>query len=208
MHPRLKARNPEHICPFSRAPYAWEPPVPQSHCPDLTWTTDTRSIPRAPRCRLPARARTQWCRFLPSSHKTVFAQTFVTDVMFRTVCVKRAARSVRIHIVRAPNTDRHIIIRAGKHPAILSANAPSSETKPPPTGRILPLADAQRPNPQSVEQSSRKPVFQRDKTPSHWRKRDANRPLSVRKTPVSGGINPLVGLSTSRFLQPVEESSR
>ena len=63
-------------------------------------------------------------------------------------------------------------------------------------------------NPQSVEQSSRKPVFQRDKTPSHWRKRDANRPLSVRKTPVSGGINPLVGLSTSRFLQPVEESTR
>lgn len=116
--------------------------------------------------------------------------------MFRTVCVKRAARSVRIHIVRAPNTDRHIIIRAGKHPAILSANTPSSETKPPPTGRILPLADAQRPNPQSVEQSSRKPVFQRDKTPSHWRKRDANRPLSVRKTPVSGGINPLVGLSS------------
>ena len=63
-----------------------------------------------------------------------------------------------------------------------------------------------------MEQSSRKPVFQRDKTPSHWRKRDANRPLSVRKNssewrnqpvgrpinvpipPAGGGIIPVTDL--------------
>lgn len=113
------------------------------------------------------------------------------------------------HIVRTPNTDCHIIIRAGKHPAILSANAPSSETKPPPTGRILPLADAPT-----------------SKTPSQWNNLPVNQSSSGIKLPVTGGngtqidlsasekipvsgeINPLVDLSTSRFLQPVEESSR
>ena len=86
----------------------------------------------------------------------------------------------RTHIVRTPNTDRHIIIRAGKHPAILSANAPSSETKPPPTGRILPLADAPT-----------------SKTPSQWNNLPVNQSSSGIKLPVTGGNGTQIDLSAS-----------
>ena len=90
----------------------------------------------------------------------------------------------RTHIVRTPNTDRHIIIRAGKHPAILSANAPSSETKPPPTGRILPLADAPT-----------------SKTPSQWNNLPVNQSSSGIKLPVTGGNGTQIDLSASEKLQ-------
>ena len=88
------------------------------------------------------------------------------------------------HIVRTPNTDCHIIIRAGKHPAILSANAPSSETKPPPTGRILPLADAPT-----------------SKTPSQWNNLPVNQSSSGIKLPVTGGNGTQIDLSASEKFQ-------
>lgn len=126
----------------------------------------------------------------------------------------------RTHIVRTPNTDRHIIIRAGKHPAILSANAPSSETKPPPTGRILPLADAPTSKTPSqwnnlpvnqsssgiklpvMEETGRKSTSQRPKNSSEWRNHPGDGPFSGQKNPASGGNGTLATLYGVAHLSP------